>query len=174
MKASETTSEMKELFLKKFEKLFLKVEQLTDEVSSMKIKLDKSNKMNRSFGLETLRISDKLEFAKDVYGLGSPTKRYLLTIRSISEMWKGRKNDFLITIRQQDNETYQDLKSLGIRISIEDIKKFRILAKEIISLLYIACELKGIEINQMLREILTEINKEGPKMITEVREKMNL
>ena len=37
----------KELFLEKFEKLSLKVEQLTEEITKMKNKLDKSNKINR-------------------------------------------------------------------------------------------------------------------------------
>ena len=169
-----TSTDMKELFLDKFEKLSLKVEQLTDEISYMKRKLDKSNKMNRSFGLQTLKNSEILEFADDVYGIGSPTKKYILSMRAISEKWKGRKNDILITIRQQDKETLQDLKSLGIRIPINDIKNIQILAKEIISLLYIACELKNIDINEILREILIDINSKGSKIVNEIKEKMNL
>jgi hypothetical protein len=162
----------KELFLDKFEKLSLKVEQLTDEVIKMKKKVDKSNKINRSFGLETIRNSEPLEFAKDVNGIGSPTKRYILNFRGISEMWKGRKNDILIVIRQQEEETHMDLKALGIRIPIKDIKNIRILAKNIISLLYISCDLRGIEINDILRDMLTEINNEGPKMVQEIKEKL--
>jgi hypothetical protein len=164
--------QLKEIFLEKFEKLSLKVEQLTETISSMKRKLDKANKMNRSFGLKTLTNSDPLDFAHDIYGLGSPTKKYLLSIRAITEQWKGRKNDILITIRQQEKETLQDLKSLGLRIPINDVKSFRTLSKEIISLLYIACELKGIDINEILRDILTEINENGSKILNEIKEKM--
>ena len=162
----------KELFLDKFEKLSLKVEQLTDEVIKMKKKVDKSNKINRSFGLETIRNSEPLEFAKDVNGIGSPTKRYILNFRGISEVWKGRKNDILIVIRQQEEETHMDLKALGIRIPVKDIKNIRLLAKNIISLLYISCNLRGIEINDVLRDILTEINNDGPKMVQEIKEKL--
>ncbi|TFG16396.1 MAG: hypothetical protein EU531_06625 [Promethearchaeota archaeon] len=164
----------KELFLDKFEKLSLKIEQLTDEVFKMRKKMDKSNKINRSFGLKTIRNSEPLEFTKDVNGLGSPTKRYILNFRGISEMWKGRKNDILIVIRQQEEETHMDLKALGIRIPIKDIKNIRLLAKNIISLLYISCNLRGIEINDILRELLSDINNEGPSMVQEIKEKMTL
>ncbi|TFG23396.1 MAG: hypothetical protein EU529_07610 [Promethearchaeota archaeon] len=172
MKPLETEGEIKEIVLEKFEKLSLKMEQLRDEISKMKFKLDKSNKMNRTFGLKTLRNSEPLNFAKDVNGIGSPTKNYVLSIRAITEEWKGRQNDIMITIRQQDKETQQDLKSLGIRIPINDIKKIRNLSKEIISLLFVACELKGIEINDILREILLEVNEDGSKMINEIKQKM--
>lgn len=174
MSQSNDNLQLREIFLEKFGKLSLKVEQLTDEISHMKRKFDKMNKFNRSFGLKSLRNSEPLEFAKDVYGIGSPTKKYIFSIRAITEEWKGRKNDILITIRQLDNETAQDLKSLGIRIPINDIRNIRLLTKEIISLLYIASELKGIEINEILRDLLTEINQEGPKMLKEIKEKMKL
>jgi hypothetical protein len=164
----------KELFLDKFEKLSLKIEQLTDEVIKMKKKVDKSNKINRSFGLETIHNSEPLEFTKDVNGIGSPTKRYILNFRAISEIWKGRKNDILVVIRQQEEETHMDLKALGIRIPIKDIKKIRAFAKNILSLLYISCNLKGLEINEILRELLTEINNDGPDMVQEIKEKMVL
>ena len=72
---------VEEFFLEKFEKLSLKIEQLTDEVSKMKLKLDKNYKINRTFGLKSLRNSEPLDFAKDVFGIGSPTKRYLLSLR---------------------------------------------------------------------------------------------
>ena len=174
MTQSEENLHLRELFLEKFGKLSLKVEQLTDEISYMKRKFDKMNKFNRSFGLKSLRNSEPLDFAQDVNGIGSPTKKYILSIRAIAEEWKGRKNDILITIRQLDNETAQDLKSLGIRIPINDIKNIRTLSKQIISLLYIACELRGVEINDIMREVLTEINQAGPKMLKEIKEKMNL
>ena len=161
-----------EIFLKKFEKLALKIEQLTNEISKMKTKLDKNYKVNRTFGLKTVRNSEPLNFARDVMGIGSPTKRYLLSLRAITEEWKGRKNDILITIRQQENETHMDLKALGIRIPINDIKNIRVLAKQILSLLYISCELRGLAINEILREILTEINEEGNKMVQEIKQKM--
>ncbi|MCK4286449.1 MAG: hypothetical protein KAX18_09620, partial [Candidatus Lokiarchaeota archaeon] len=106
---------IEELFLEKFEKLALSVEQLTDEISKMKIKLDKNYRLNRTFGLKTIRNSEPLDFAKDVMGIGSPTKKYVLSLRAITEEWKGRKNDILITIRQQEKETHMDLKALGIR-----------------------------------------------------------
>jgi len=174
MNESESDVQLREIFLEKFGKLSLKVEQLTDEISHMNRKFDKMNKFNRSFGLKSLRNSEPLEFAQDVYGIGSPTKKYILSIRAITEEWKGRKNDILITIRQLDNETSQDIKSLGIRIPINDIRNIRLLTKEIISLLYIACELKGVEINEILREILVNINQDGRLMLSEIKEKMNL
>jgi hypothetical protein len=174
MKNLEINVDVKEAFLEKFEKLFLKVEQLTEEVSKMKIKLDKSNKMSRTFGLKSLRNSEPLDFAKDINGIGSPTKNYILSIRAITEEWKGRKNDIMIAIRQQDKETHQDLKALGVRIPINDIKNIRKLSKEVISLLYVACELKGIEVNEILREILLEVNDDAPKMINEIKKKMIL
>ena len=162
----------KELFLEKFEKLSLKVEQLTEEISLMKNKLGKSNIINRSFGLDAIKQSQPLNFTREVKGIGSPSKRYIFSIRSVSESWKGRKNDLLLVIRQQDKETQTDLKALGIRIPIDDIKNIEILAREIISLLYVSCELKGLEINEILRNILTQINNNGNEMVQEVKKKM--
>ncbi|MGV9199633.1 MAG: hypothetical protein ACOC4M_12540, partial [Promethearchaeia archaeon] len=123
--------------------------------------------------LKALRNSEPLDFTRDVPGIGSPTKNYYLSLRAITEQWKGRKNDILIAIRQQEKETHQDIKALGIRIPIKDIKNIRILTREIISLLYVACELKGIEINEILREILQQVNEEGDKMVKEIKRKMN-
>ena len=162
----------RELFLANFEKLSAKIEQLTSEMSFMKGKLDKSNIVNRSFGLKALKKSQPLEFAKDVAGVGSPTKEYKFSIRAISEEWKGRKNDVLIAIRQQEKETHSDIKALGIRIPISDIKNIRVLTQEVLSLLFIACELKGIAINDILRDILQEINNNGKKLISEIKQKM--
>ena len=164
----------KELFLEKFEKLSLKVEQLTSEISKMKEKLDKSNKVNRHFGLEAIRNSTPLDFTKEIQGIGSPSKRYILSIRSVSEVWKGRKNDFLIAIRQQEKETFMDIKALGIRIPVDDVKNLQLITRQILSLLYIACDLKGIEINEILRETLTQINNNGYNMVQEVKSKMIL
>jgi hypothetical protein len=169
---SDYESNVEELFLEKFEKLALKVEQLTDEISKMKNKLDKNYKINRTFGLKTIRNSEPLNFTKDIVGVGSPTKRYLLSLRAITEEWKGRKNDILITIRQQEKETHMDLKALGIRIPIHDIKNISLLAKEIISLLYISCELHGMTISEILRDLLTEVNENGYKMVQEIKQKM--
>ncbi|MFW9939933.1 MAG: hypothetical protein ACFFFT_02750 [Candidatus Thorarchaeota archaeon] len=165
-------SNVEELFLEKFEKLALKVEQLTNEISKMKVKLDKNYKLNRTFGLKSIRNSESLEFAKDIMGIGSPTKRYLLSLRAITEEWKGRKNDILLTIRQQEKETHLDLKALGIRIPINDIKVISLLAKEILSLLYISCDLHDMAINEILRDIITEINEKGYKMVQEIKQKM--
>ncbi|MFX1275094.1 MAG: hypothetical protein ACFFBP_06395 [Promethearchaeota archaeon] len=164
----------KELFLKNMEQLSLKIEQLTDEFSNIKNKLNKSNLINRSFGLKALHNSHTLDFAKDVPGIGSPTKDYKLSIRAISEEWKGRKNDILIAIRQQEKETHADVKSLGIRIPISDVKTLRVLTQEILSILYVACELKAIDINQLLRDILIEINQNGKKILNEIKEKMKV
>jgi len=164
----------KELFLDKFEKLSLKVEQLTEEISKMKNKLDRSNKINRSFGLEAIRNSEPLTFTSEIKGIGSPSKRYIFSIRAISENWKGRKNDVLLTIRQQEKETQMDLKALGIRIPINDTKNLQILAKEILSLLYISCDLNGLEINAILRDTLTEINSKSYDMLQEIKTKMKL
>ena len=168
---SRYESNVEEIFLEKFEKLALRVEQLTNEISKMKVKLDKNYKFNRTFGLKTIRNSEPLEFAKDVMGIGSPTKKYILSLRAITEEWKGRKNDILITIRQQEKETHQDLKALGIRIPIKDVKNISMLAKEIISLLYISCDLHGMSINEILRDIITEINENGYKMVQEIKQK---
>ena len=172
MNILNSKSNIEDLFLEKFEKLSLKVEQLTDEISKMKVKLDKNYKLNRTFGLKTIRNSESLEFARDVRGIGSQTRTYILSLRAITEEWKGRKNDILITIRQQEKETQLDLKALGIRIPINDVKKISMLAKEIISLLYVSCELNGLAINEILRDILTEINKNGYKMVQEIKQKM--
>jgi hypothetical protein len=169
---SKYENRSEDFFLEKFEKLSLKVDQLTEEILKMKTKLDKNYKLNRTFGLKTIRNSEPLDFAKDVMGIGSATKRYLLSLRAITEVWKGRKNDILITIRQQEKETHMDLKALGIRIPITDIKNIRILSKEVLSLLYVTCELRGLAINEILREIITEINNEGQKMVQEIKEKM--
>jgi hypothetical protein len=169
---SKYENRSEDFLLEKFEKLSLKVDQLTEEILKMKTKLDKNYKLNRTFGLKTIRNSEPLNFAKDVMGIGSATKRYLLSLRAITEVWKGRKNDILITIRQQEKETHMDLKALGIRIPITDIKNIRILSKEVLSLLYITCELRGLAINEILREIITEINDDGQKMVQEIKEKM--
>ena len=163
-----------ESFIEKFEQLSLKLEQLTDGISKMETKLDKAYKMNRSFGLKSLKNSEPLDFSKEVIGMGSPTKRYALSIRAITEEWKGRKNDFLILIRQQEKETHQDLKALGIRLPVNDLKNISLLAQNVISLLYVACELKGVQITEILREILEEVNDEGNKMVQEIKEKMVL
>jgi len=164
----------KELFLEKFEKMSLKIEQLSSEITKMKEKLDKTNKFNRSFGLEAIRNSKPLSFAKEIQGIRSPTKRYIMSIRTVSELWKGRKNDFLIAIRQQENETHLDLKALGIRIPIDDTKNLITLTKEVLSMLYVSSELKGIEITEILREIISQINKEGQNMVHEVKQNMLL
>jgi len=162
----------KELFLEKFEKMSLKIEQLTFEISKMREKLDKTNKINRSFGLEALRKSKPLTFAREIHGIKSPTKLYILSIRTVSENWKGRKNDFLLAIRQQEKETHMDLKALGIRIPIDDMKNLTTLAKEVLSMLYISSELKGIEVTEILREIISQINKNGQSMVKEVKQNM--
>jgi hypothetical protein len=169
---SNYESNVEELFIEKFEKLALKVEQLTEEISKMKLKLDKNYKLNRTFGLKSIRNSEPLDFAKDVMGIGSPTKNYILSFRAITEEWKGRKNDILLTIHQQEKETHSDLKALGIRIPINDIKKISMLAKEILSFLYVTCDLHDTAINEILREIITEINENGYKMVQEIKQKM--
>ncbi|MFX1313198.1 MAG: hypothetical protein ACFFHD_11385 [Promethearchaeota archaeon] len=170
MRNYETNIE--DLVLEKFEKLSLKIEQLNNEIAKMKTKLDRNYKLNRTFGLKSLRKSEPLNFAKEIVGIGSPTKRYIMSLRTITEEWKGRKNDILLAIRQQEKETNLDIKALGIRIPINDIKTLSILAKQVISLLYISCELRGIIINELLRDILTEINEDGYKMMQEIKQKM--
>ena len=164
----------RELFLEKFEKMSLKIEQLTLEISKMREKLEKTSKINRGFGLKAIRNSKPLTFAKEIHGLRSPTKQYILSIRTVSELWKGRKNDFLIAIRQQENETHMDLKALGIRIPIDDMKNLTTLAKEVLSMLYISSELKGLEVTEILREIVSQINKDGQSMVREIKQNMGL
>jgi hypothetical protein len=44
------------------------------------------------------------------------------------------------------------------------------LAKEVLSMLYISSELKGIEVTEILREIISEINKNGQDMVREVKQ----
>ena len=172
---SESENEIgKELFLEKFEKMSLKIEQLTLEISKMREKLEKTNKINRSFGLEALKNSKPLTFAREIHGIKSPTKLYILSIRTVSELWKGRKNDFLLAIRQQEKETHMDLKALGIRIPIDDMKNLTTLAKEVLSMLYISSELKGIEVTEILRDIISQINKDGQAMVREVKENVGL
>jgi hypothetical protein len=97
-----------------------------------------------------------------------------MSIRTVSELWKGRKNDFLIAIRQQENETHLDLKALGIRIPVDDTKNLTILTKEVLSMLYVSSELKGIEITEILREIISQINKKGQSMVHEVKQNLLL
>ncbi|MFX1313994.1 MAG: hypothetical protein ACFFHD_15490 [Promethearchaeota archaeon] len=169
---SNYETNVEDLVLEKFEKLSLKIEQLTNELSKMKSKLDRNYKLNRSFGLKSLRNSEPLNFAKEIIGIGSPTKRYIMSLRAITEEWKGRKNDILLAIRQQEKETHLDLKALGIRIPISDIKNISILTKQVISLLYICCDFQSLAINEILRDILTEVNENGHKMIQEIKQKM--
>ncbi|GAH38533.1 unnamed protein product, partial [marine sediment metagenome] len=115
-----------------------------------------------------------LTFAREIHGIKSPTKLYILSIRTVSELWKGRKNDFLLAIRQQEKETHMDLKALGIRIPIDDMKNLTTLAKEVLSMLYISSELKGIEVTEILRDIISQINKDGQAMVREVKENVGL
>jgi predicted HAD superfamily phosphohydrolase len=97
-----------------------------------------------------------------------------MSIRTVSELWKGRKNDFLIAIRQQEKETQKDLKALGIRIPVDDMKNLTTLTKEVLSMLYVSSELKGIEITEILREIISQINNEGQNMVREVKQNLLL
>jgi len=46
------------------------------------------------------------------------------------------------------------------------------LSKEVLSILYVACELKGIEINEILRDLIGEVNKNGYAMLSEIKQKM--
>ncbi|MHA1235308.1 MAG: hypothetical protein ACTSQL_09525 [Promethearchaeota archaeon] len=95
-----------------------------------------------------------------------------MSIRTVSELWKGRKNDFLIAIRQQEKENQKDLKALGIRIPVDDMKNLTTLTKEVLSMLYISSELKGIEITEILREIISQINNDGQSMVREVKQNL--
>jgi hypothetical protein len=61
---SNYESNVEELFIEKFEKLALKVEQLTDEISKMKNKLDKNYKKFRS-----------IRFCERCYGDWKPNKK---------------------------------------------------------------------------------------------------
>jgi predicted HAD superfamily phosphohydrolase len=97
-----------------------------------------------------------------------------MSIRTVSELWKGRKNDFLIAIRQQEKETQKDIKALGIRIPVDDMKNLTTLTKEVLSMLYVSSEIKGIEITEILREIISQINKEGQSMVHEVKQNLLL
>ncbi|MHA1488034.1 MAG: hypothetical protein ACTSSC_12805, partial [Promethearchaeota archaeon] len=81
---------------------------------------------------------------------------------------------FLIAIRQQEKETQKDLKALGIRIPVDDMKNLTTLTKEVLSMLYVSSELKGLEITEILREIISQINKEGQNMVHEVKQNLLL
>jgi hypothetical protein len=39
-------------------------------------------------------------------------------------------------------------------------------------MLYISSELKGIEITEILREIISQINKDGQSMVREIKQNM--
>lgn len=130
--------------------------------------------LKKTFGLKTLRESIPLDFIKDINGISTATKKYILSARVITEEWKGRKNDFLIIIRQQERESNQDIKALGIRIPLNDLNTLSSIAKLFFSLLYIASEIKGIEINTILKNILSQINENSKKMIEEMKNKMDL
>jgi hypothetical protein len=54
------------------------------------------------------------------------------------------------------------------------MKNLTTLAREVLSMLYISSELKGIEITEILREIISQINKEGQNMVREVKQNMVL
>ncbi len=164
----------KELFLEKIQKLSLTVEKLSSEISQLKNMMEKNSKINRPFGLKAIKNSKALDFAGDVYGLSSPSKKYLISFRFIQEEWKGKdKNSLLITVRQQIKENGEDLNAIGIRIPLDDVKTLRVLARQIISLLFVSCELKQIEINDILREILQDISKDGNKIMSEIRAKLS-
>ncbi len=171
--SSENNAMDKELFLAKFEKLSLSVEKLSSEITQLKSMMEKNAKINRPFGLKAIKNSKALDFAGDVYGLSSPSKKYLISFRFIQEEWKGHKNDLLITVRQQIKENGDDLNAIGIRVPLDDVKTLRVLARQIISLLFVSCELKQIEINDILREILQDISKDGNKIMSEIRGKLS-
>ncbi|MHA1781893.1 MAG: hypothetical protein ACTSUL_00540, partial [Promethearchaeota archaeon] len=136
----------KELFLDKFERLSLRIEQLTEEITKLKDEIKGTNKFSRTFGLEAINNSEELSFSKDIFGLSSPSKKYLFSIRLVVKNWHGQKDNFLLLIRQKDQITGEDVKVLGIRIPIRETRTIHMLAREILSLLYISCEINGIEI----------------------------
>lgn len=115
MKDTINEKNLKEIINDKFEVLSLKLEKLTSEMEKVTNRIEESNKLDIAFGLKTLRNSNPLDFTQDIFGIGSSTKNYLLSIRAITQEWKGRKNDFLITIRQQDKILHKLKKYLTMR-----------------------------------------------------------
>ena len=57
----------KELFLEKFEKLSLKIEQLTDEITKMKIKLNKSKCLEKNRTVYTKNPTSTLSIFNPLY-----------------------------------------------------------------------------------------------------------
>jgi len=54
------------------------------------------------------------------------------------------------------------------------MKNLTTLTKEVLSMLYVSSELKGLEITEILREIISQINKEGQNMVHEVKQNLLL
>ncbi len=157
----------------KLGQLFVAVEKITDDVALIKNNLDTISKTKGSFGLKAIAKSNLLKDFEPIEGIGTGTKRYKLFFRFIKEKWKSTVNDFLIGVKQQDRSSNYDLKALGIRIHINDTRKLQQLAKQVISLLHISCEINSIDSTTILREIIQEINANSDAMVREIREKIH-
>ncbi len=156
----------------KLGQLFVAVEKITDNVALIKNNLDTISKTKGSFGLKAIEKSSLLKDFEPIEGIGTGTKRYKLFFRFIKDEWKSTVNDFLIGVKQQDRSSNYDLKALGIRIHINDTRKLRQLAKQVLSLLHISCEINNIDSTSILREIIQEINAKSDVMVKDLREKI--
>lgn len=156
----------------KLGQLFVAVEKITDNVALIKNNLDTISKTKGSFGLKAIAKSSLLKDFEPIEGIGTGTKRYKLFFRFIKDEWKSTVNDFLIGVKQQDRSSNYDLKALGIRIHINDTRKLRQLAKQVLSLLHISCEINNIDSTSILREIIQEINAKSDVMVKDLREKI--
>ncbi len=156
----------------KLGQLFVAVEKITDNVALIKNNLDTISKTKGSFGLKAIAKSSLLKDFEPIEGIGTGTKRYKLFFRFIKDEWKSTVNDFLIGVKQQDRSSNYDLKALGIRIHVNDTRKLRQLAKQVLSLLHISCEINNIDSTDILREIIQEINVKSDVMVKDLREKI--
>ncbi len=156
----------------KLGQLFVAVDKITDNVALIKNNLDTISKTKGSFGLKAIAKSSLLKDFEPIEGIGTGTKRYKLFFRFIKDEWKSTVNDFLIGVKQQDRSSNYDLKALGIRIHVNDTRKLRQLAKKVLSLLHISCEINNIDSTGILREIIQEINVKSDVMVKDLREKI--
>jgi hypothetical protein len=157
----------------KIGQLFVKIEKMADDIGIVKNNLDKYQKIKKSFGLKAIAKSSPLEYFDEIDGIGTQTKKYKMVFRFIKEEWKSAVNDFLIGLKQVDRESNLDLKALGIRIPVDDPKKLRKLAKQVLSLLHISCEINNIDSTNILREVIQEINENSVQMVKGVKEKIH-
>lgn len=158
---------------KKMGQLFVKIEKIAEDIAIVKNNADEYGKIKKSFGLKAMAKSSPMKFFDEIEGIGTQTKKYKIVFRFIKEEWKATVNDFLIGVKQQDREANYDLKALGIRIPVDDTKKLRKFAKQVIALLHISCDINNIDSTSILREIIQEINENSDLMVKNIKDKIH-